>query len=288
MAFNVNISRSRFHFYVSYYLNITEHDFSYHTPNDGGIMNVEEISRTISEHCSANSDAFQDTWLYLLETDRDDMHQLYRSIKKAKNKQIKEYFRKKKEISQCAENGDNILERYKVPAEFDRNDDEPVVTVGNDFYKQIAIYFLKEFLLEKQKNWEHRKELSNKKLENSRKWQELRQRQLKTKCEIFVEKQKRRELLRELCYKKLENSRRWRELRQAQLDKKYEMFQKKYELRKKRIELEMYKLEKNRQTARSSENTLHNRLEKIEKSLKLQRRIISKIAAKNKFQAIAL
>lgn len=243
-------------------------------------MNAKKISTIISEHFPLNSDAFQDAWLHILETDRDNMHQLYRSIKKAKNKQIKEYFRKKKEISHFAEQGENILDRYRIPAEFDHNDDESVVTVGSDFYKQIAIYFLKEFLLEKQKNWEHRKELSNKKLENSRKWQELRQGQLSKKCEILVEKQKRREFLGELSYKKLENSRRWRELHQDQLNKKYEIFQKKYELCKKRIELEMYKLEKSRQMARSSEKTLYNRLEKIEKSLKVQQSIISKIAAK--------
>ena len=66
--------------------------------------------------------------------------------------------------------------------------------------------------------------------------QELRQEQLNKKCEICVEKRKRRELLRELSYKKLENSRRWRELRQAQLDKKYEVFERKYDVRKKRTE----------------------------------------------------
>jgi hypothetical protein len=72
--------------------------------------------------------------------------------------------------------------------------------------------------------------------------QELHQEQLNKKCEICVEKRKRRELLRELSYKKLENSRRWQELRQAQLDKKYEMFQKKYELRKKELNEKGYRL----------------------------------------------
>lgn len=189
-------------------------------------MRVEEISRTISEYCPANSDAFQDAWLHLLETTPEDMHELHRSIRKAKNKQIKEYFRKKKEISQFDEQGDNILDRYKVPAEFDHNDDESVVTMRNDFYKQIALYFLKEFLSEKQKNWE------------------LRQGQLKKETEMLLEKQRRRELLKELSYKKLENSRRWRELRQEELNKKCEIFEKKYELRKKKLDLEVYKLKK--------------------------------------------
>ncbi len=191
-------------------------------------MNVGEISRIIKEHIPSNGDAFQDAWLHLLETDRDDMHQLHRSIKKAKNKRITEYFRKKKEISQFDEQGDNILERYIVPAELDINDDESVVTVKNDFYKQIAIYFLKEFLLEKQKN------------------RELRQRQLDIKAEMLLEKQKRRELLKVLSDKKLENSQRWRELFQEQLNKKSEMFQKKYELRKRKLDLETHKLEKKR------------------------------------------
>ncbi|MGC9976090.1 MAG: hypothetical protein ABSC57_05165 [Syntrophales bacterium] len=66
-------------------------------------MNVGEISRIIKEHIPSNDDAFQDAWLHLLETDRDDMHQLYRSIRKAKNRRIMEYFCKKKEISQFDE-----------------------------------------------------------------------------------------------------------------------------------------------------------------------------------------
>jgi hypothetical protein len=251
-------------------------------------MNVEEISKTITEYCPANSDVFQDAWLHILETSPEDMHQLYMSIRKAKNKQIKEYFRKKKEISQFDEQGDNILGRYKVPAELDHNDDESVVTVRNDFYRQIAIYFLKEFLLEKQKNRELRKELSNRKLENSHKWRELRQGQLNKKTEMLLEKQRRRELLKELSQKKLENSRRWRELRQEELNKKCQIFQKKYELRKRRLDLETYKLEKKRQSTAPLENSLRDRLEKIENYLKLQQSIISKIAGKNKFQLIDL
>ena len=136
------------------------------------------------------------------------------------------------------------MDRYKVPAEFDHNDDESVVTVRNDFYKQIAIYFLKEFLLEKQKNRELRKELSNRKLENSHKWRELRQGQLNKDTGMLLEKQRRRELLKELSHKKLENSRRWRELRQEELNKKCQIFQNKYELRKRRLYLETYKLGK--------------------------------------------
>jgi len=207
-------------------------------------MKVEEISRIISEHCPVNSDAFQDVWLHLLETDPDDMHQLYRSIKKAKNKKITEYFRKKKEISQFDEHGENILDRYKVPIEFDHNNDESDTTVAKNFYKQIAIYFLKEFLLEKQKNWELRKKLVDKKLENSHKWRKLRQDQLNKKYEMFVEKQKRWQFRKELIDKNLENSHKWRELRQDQSNKKYEIFHKKFELRKKRLDLEIYKLEK--------------------------------------------
>jgi len=123
-------------------------------------MNVGEISKIIMEHIPSNGDAFQDAWLHLLETDQEDMHQVYHSIKKAKNKRITEYFRKKKEISQFDEQGNNILDRYIMPDELDRNDDESVVTVKNDFYKQIAVYFLKEFLLEKQKNRElHQRQL---------------------------------------------------------------------------------------------------------------------------------
>src|SRR5271157_2618758 len=181
-------------------------------------MNVGEISRMIKEHIPSNGDAFQDVWLHLLETDRGDAHQLYRSIKKAKNRQISEYFRKKKEISQFDEQGDNILDRYIVPAELDISDDESVVTVKKDFYKQIAIYFLKEFLLEKEKN------------------RELRERQLNIKAEMLLERQRRRELLKELSHKKLENSRKWRELFQERLEKKSEMFQKKYELRKRKLD----------------------------------------------------
>jgi hypothetical protein len=248
---------------------ITEPDYPHHTTSNGGNMNVEKISKIINEYCPANNDAFQDAWLHVLETDRADMHQLYRSIKKAKNKQIKEYFRKKKEISQFNEQGENILDRYKVPAEFDHNDDESVVTVRNDFYKQIAIYFLKEFLLEKQKNRELRKELSNRKLENSHKWRELRQGQLNKETEMLLEKQRRRELLKELSQKKLENSRRWRELRQEELNKKCQIFQKKYELRKKRLDLETYKLGEKRRKTTPFENTLENRMERIENYLKL-------------------
>ena len=234
-------------------------------------MKAEEISKIISEQCPVNSDAFQDVWLHLLETDPDDMHQLYRSIRKAKNKKITEYFRKKKEISQFDEHGENILDRYKVPIEFEHNNDESDTTVAKDFYKQIAIYFLNEFLLEKQKNWELRKKLGDKKLENSYKWRKLRQDHLNKKYEIFVEKQKRWEFRKELIDKKLENSHRWRELRQDQLNKKYEIFQKKYELRKRRLDLEMNKSEKKRQRKRAFENMLYNHLGEIEKSLELQR-----------------
>jgi hypothetical protein len=190
------------------------------------------------------------------------MHQLHRAIRKAKNKKITEYFRKKKEISQFDEHSENILDRYKIPTEFEHNNDESDTTIAKDFYKEIAIYFLKEFLLEKQKNAELRKKLSNKKLEFSRKWQELRQEQSNKKYEMFVEKQKRWAFRKEVINKKLENSNRWRELRQDQLNKKYDMFQKKYELRKKRLDLEIYKSENNRR-ARSSENTLYNRFEEI-------------------------
>lgn len=115
-------------------------------------MNVGEISRIIKQHIPSNDDAFQDVWIHLLETDRDDMHQLYRSIRKAKNRRITEYFCKKKEIRQFDEQREDILYRYIVPAELDFDDDESVLTVKTDFYKQIAVYFLKEFPLEKQKN----------------------------------------------------------------------------------------------------------------------------------------
>ena len=250
-------------------------------------MNVEEISRIISEHCPVNSDAFQDVWLHLLETEPDDMHHLYRSIKKAKNKKITEYFRKKKEISQFDEHGENILDRYKVPIEFE-HDNESDTTMANDFYKQVAIYFLKEFLLEKQKNGKLRKELGNKKLENSHKWRELRQDQLNKKYEMFVEKKKRWEFRKEVINKKLEISCKWQELRKEQSNKKYELFQKKYELRKRRLDLEIYKLEKNRQRARSFENALHNRLEELEKSLKLQQTNILSRVAKAMFHIIDL
>ncbi len=222
-------------------------------------MNVAEISRIIEEHIPSNGDAFQDAWLHLLETDRDDMHQLHRSIKKAKNKRITEYFRKKKEISQFDEEGDNILERYIVPAEFDVNDDESVVTVKNDFYRQIAIYFLKEFLLEKQKNWE------------------LRQRQLDIKAEMLLEKQNRRELLKVLTDKKLANSQKWLELFLERLTKKSEMFQKKYELRKRKLDLETHKLEKTRCKG-LTQNAIQRRLGQIEKIIQLQQKIISRIA----------
>jgi len=191
-------------------------------------MNVADISRTIKEHIPSNGDAFQDAWLHLLETNQHDVHQLHRSIKKAKNKRITEYFREKKEISQFDEQGDNILERYIVPAEFDTNDDESVVTMKNDFYKQIAMYLLGEFLLEKQKN------------------RELRQRQLDIKAEMLLERRKKRKLLKELTLKKLENSQRWRELFQEQLNKKNDMFQKKYELHMRKLDLETRKLEKKR------------------------------------------
>jgi hypothetical protein len=247
--------------------------------DDGENMKVEEISKIISEHCPVNSDAFQDVWLHLLETDPDDMHQLHQSIRKAKNKKITEYFHKKKEISQFDEHGENILDRYKVPIEFEHNN-ESDTTVARDFYKQIAIYFLKEFLLEKQKNGELRKELGDKKLENSHKWRELRQDQLNKKYEMFVEKKKRWEFRKEVINKKLEISRKWQELRKKQSNKKYEMFQKKYELRKRSLDLEMNKLGEKRHRTRSFENTLYNRLKKIEKSLKLQQTIILGMVAK--------
>lgn len=230
-------------------------------------MDVREISRIIKEHIPLNGDAFQDVWLHLLETDRDDMHQLHRSIRKAKNRQISEYFRKKRESSQFNEQGDNILDRYIVPAELDINDDESVVTVKNDFYKQIAIYFLKEFLLEKEKN------------------REMRQRQLNIKAEMLLEKQKKRELCEKLSYKKLENSRRWRELCQKRLNKKSEMFQKKYELRERKLDLEADKLEKKQRT-RLTQNALQKRLTKIEKSIQLQQEIISRIIATDMFRRI--
>ena len=223
-------------------------------------MNVAEISRMIREHIPSNGDAFQDAWLHLLETDRDDMHQLHRSIKKAKNRQITEYFRRKKEVSQFDEDGDNVFNRYIVPTEFEINDDESVVTVKNDFYKQIAIYFLKEFLLEKQKN------------------RELHQRQVDMKAEMLLEERKRRELREELSHKKLENSRRWRELCQERLKKKVEMFQKKYELRKRKLDLETCKLEKAR-CKRLTRNALQARLVEIEKTIRIQQKIISRIAS---------
>jgi len=243
-------------------------------------MKVEEISRIISEHCPVNSDAFQDVWLHLLETDPDDMHQLHQSIRKAKNKKITEYFHKKKEISQFDEHGENILDRYKVPIEFEHNN-ESDTTVTRDFYKQIAIYFLKEFLLEKQKNGELRKELGDKKLENSHKWRELRQDQLNKKYEMFVEKKKRWEFRKEVINKKLEISRKWQELRKEQSNKKYE-------LRKRRLDLEMNKSGEKRHRARSFEKTLYNRLEEIEKSLKLQQTIILGTVAKAIFSNAAL
>ncbi|MCX5847704.1 MAG: hypothetical protein NTW12_15335 [Deltaproteobacteria bacterium] len=243
-------------------------------------MKVEEISRIISEHCPVNSDAFQDVWLHLLETEPDDMHQLYRSIRKAKNKKITEYFRNKKEISQFDEHGENILDRYKIPTEFEHNN-ESDTSIAKDFYKQIAIYFLKEFLLEKQKNWELRKKLGDKKLENSHKWRELRQDQLNKKYEMFVEKKKRWEFRKEVINKKLEISRKWQELRKEQLNKKYE-------LRKRRLDLEACKSEENRQRAKSLENTLHNRLEEIENSLKLQQINILSTVAKAMFHIIDL
>jgi hypothetical protein len=227
-------------------------------------MDVREISKIIKEHIPLNGDAFQDVWLHLLETDRDDMNQIYRSIKKAKNRQISEYFRKKKELSQFDEEGDNILDRYIVPAELDINHNESVVTVKNDFYKQIAIYFLKEFLLEKQKN------------------RELRERQLNITAEMLLEKRKKRKLCEELSYKKLENSRRWRELCQERLNKKSEMFQKKYELHKKKLDLEAYKLEKKQRT-RLTQNVLQKRLTEIEKSIQLQQNIISRIVPTGMF-----
>jgi len=227
-------------------------------------MNVAEISRIIEEHIPSNGDAFQDAWLHLLETDRDDMHQLHRSIKKAKNKRITEYFRKKKEISQFYEEGDNILDRYIVPAEFDVNDDESVVNMKNDFYRQIAIYFLKEFLLEKQKN------------------RELRQSQLDIKAEMLLEKQRKRELLKVLTDKKLANSQRWWELFQERSIKKSEMFQKKYELRKRKLDLEEHKLEKTRCKG-LTQNALQRRLAGIEKSIQLQQNIISRIVATGMF-----
>ena len=227
-------------------------------------MDEREISKIIKEHIPLNGDAFQDVWLHLLETDRDDVHQLHRSIRKAKNRQISEYFRKKKEISQFDEEGDNILDRYIVPAELDINHNESVVTVKNDFYKQIAIYFLKEFLLEKQKN------------------RELRQRQLNIKSEMLFEKRKKREHREELSHKKLENSKRWRELYHEQLNKKSERFQKKYELCKKKLDLEAYKLEKMRRT-RLTQNALQKRLAEIERALELQQKIISKIVAEDIF-----
>jgi hypothetical protein len=222
-------------------------------------MNVAEISRIIEEHIPSNGDAFQDAWLHLLETDRDDMHQLHRSIRKAKNRQISEYFRKKKETSQFGEEGNNILDRYIVPAELDINDDESVVTVKTDFYKQIAVYFLKEFLLEREKN------------------RELRERHLNIKAEMLVEKWEKRKLRKELTYKRLENSRRWRELCQERLEKKSEMFQKKYELRKRRLDLEAHKLEKKRRMTRLKEDAIQNRLAKIERSIRLQKKIISNV-----------
>jgi hypothetical protein len=222
-------------------------------------MNVEEISRIIKERIPSDGDAFQDAWLHLLETDRNDAHQLHRSIKKAKNRQISEYFRKKKEISQFDEEGDNILDRYMVPAELDINDNESVVTLKKDFYKQIAIYFLNEYLLEKEKN------------------RELRERQLNIKAEMLLEKRKKRKLRKELSYKRLENSRRWRELFQERLEKKSEMFQKKYELRKRRLDLETHKLEKKRRMIRLKEDAIQNRLAKIERSIRLQKKIISNV-----------
>jgi Zn-dependent oligopeptidase len=86
---------------------------------------------------------------------------------------------------------------------------------------------------------------------------------------MLLEKQRRRELLKELSQKKLENSRRWRELRQEELNKKCQIFQKKYELRKKRLDLETYKLGKKRRKTTPFENTLENRMERIENYLKL-------------------
>ncbi len=230
-------------------------------------MDVREISRIIKEHIPLNGDAFQDVWLHLLETDRDDINQIHRSIRKAKNRRITEYFRKKKEVSQVDEQGDNILDRYIVPAELEINDNESVVTVKNDFYRQIAIYFLKEFLLEKQKN------------------RELRQRQLDMKAQTLLERQKKRELLKELSNKKLENSQRWRELYRDQLNKKNEIFQKKYELRKRKLDLEAEKLEKKQRT-RLTQNALQTRLTKIEKSIQLQQEIISRIIATDMFRRI--
>ncbi len=85
---------------------------------------------------------------------------------------------------------------------------------------------------------------------------------------MLLEKQRRRELLKELSQKKLENSLRWRELRQEELNKKCQIFQKKYELRKKRLDLETYKLEKRRRKTTPFENTLENRMERIENYLK--------------------
>jgi hypothetical protein len=95
-----------------------------------------------------------------------------------------------------------------------------------------------------------------------------------------VEKKKRWEFRKEVSNKKLEISRKWQELRKKQSNKKYEMFQKKYELRKRSLDLEMNKLGEKRHRTRSFENTLYNRLKKIEKSLKLQQTIILGMVAK--------
>ena len=170
-------------------------------------LNEHEINSCLQPFLGRYEDSFQQAWVDILESNPQTLEEITPIIRRVRNKAIKQYFNKKyREVSLYKPIGKNMDERFTLesilgnPANENTEDKE---NGHNAIYKKMADFLIGEYLDQKNRNLELRRERDSHKHRLS---SEIRLRTIKLKREQLKFKKRRQEdrhrryILSVMCY----------------------------------------------------------------------------------------
>ena len=170
-------------------------------------LNETEVINHLQPFLGQHEDSFQQAWVDILESDPQTLQEITPIIRRVRNKAIREYWNKKhREVSLYKPIGKNRDEKFTLESVLEapgNENTEDKENGHNAIYKKMADFLIGEYLDQKNRNLELRRERDSHKHRLS---SEIRLRTIKLKREQLKFKKRRQEdrhrqyILSVMCY----------------------------------------------------------------------------------------
>jgi len=170
-------------------------------------LNETEVNNYLQPFLGRYEDSFQEAWVHILECNPQTLQEITPIIKRVRNKDIKEYMNKKyREVSLYTPIGKNRDGKFTLESVLEapgNGNTEDKENGHNAIYKKMADFLIGEYLDQKNRNLELKREQDNHKHRLS---SEIRIRTIKLKREELKFKKRRQEdrhrryILSVMCY----------------------------------------------------------------------------------------